>query len=84
MSSEKEKIAILNQLMGMIDSAATGLKSDYKKMKPVQFMAQKKSVLETIQSALQVASEIKANPSVKEVITDLNQLSRQINSLKQG
>lgn len=84
MSSEKEKIVILNQLMGMIDSQANSLKTEHKKLKPVQFIAQRKSVLENIQSALQLAGELKTHPSIKDVISDLNQLAKQINQLKQG
>jgi hypothetical protein len=84
MGNESEKIKILNQLVGLVDSQASKFKSNYRKMKPVQFSSERKLILDNIQNALLIATEIKSNPDIKSLIFDFQKLKTELSNIKQN
>ncbi|MES0489853.1 MAG: hypothetical protein ABUK01_07685 [Leptospirales bacterium] len=80
MSLQSEQIQTLNQIMGTIDQKAAQFKEERFNMREVQSEAQKKLLLELIQSALELAGNINPNPA--EVIDDLTRLAKQISQMR--
>jgi len=75
----KEQISTLNQIMEIVDSKASSFKVSQTKLRPAQIMAEKKLILDLIQSALQLANQIIPKP--QNAIDDLNRLEKQFYKL---
>ncbi|MBE7413502.1 MAG: hypothetical protein L6Q54_06870 [Leptospiraceae bacterium] len=75
MSSDKEKIQILNTMTRIIDEKAAKYKSERKGMNPSRVNSEKKLILDSIDDAVKLAKTIQPIP--QDLIADLEKLSKQ-------
>ncbi|MCC6275409.1 MAG: hypothetical protein IT569_06105 [Leptospiraceae bacterium] len=76
MSSEKEKIEILNSMTRIIDEKAAKYKNERKGMNSARVFSEKKLILDSIDDAIRLAKSI--HPVPQDLISDLEKLSKQL------
>lgn len=74
-----EQIAVLNQIIQMIDEKAAKFKDEVMKMKEVKRNAEKKLLLDLIDNGMKLAESIKPKPL--DIVHDLKRLAEQIGRL---
>jgi len=80
MNLQSEQIQTLNKIMEAIDEKAAQYKEERFGMREAQSEAQKKLLLDLIDTAMQLAKEI--NPNPLDVMDDLNRLHSQIANMR--